>query len=132
MIIEINLDNINFLDGSFVDKKLLLNDIYSNPFGKVLVYVKNNLVLGYLYYSDIYDRIEINQIEVCEKFRCMGIASSLLDNLVKLEKDITLEVREDNISAIKLYEKFDFKKVAIRSNYYGSVDGILMERKFVI
>ena len=110
----------------------MLNDINNNPFGRVLVYIKDNIVLGYLYYSDIYDRIEINQIEVDEKFRCLGIASSLLKELIKLEKDITLEVRENNVPAIKLYEKFGFKKVAIRNKYYGNIDAVLMERKYVI
>ena len=132
MISEISLDNFNVLDNSFIDKESLYYDLDNNPFGRVLVYIKDDQVLGYLYYSDIYDRIEINQIEVCEEFRCMGIASSLLDELIKLKKDITLEVRENNVPAIKLYEKFGFKKVAVRSKYYGNIDGILMERKYVV
>ena len=132
MISEINLDNINILDDSFINKESLFNEINNNPFGRVLVYIKDNKVLGYLYYSDIYDRIEINQIEVLEKFRCKGIASSLLEELIKQKKDITLEVRENNIPAIKLYEKFGFKKIAVRSKYYGNIDGILMERKYVV
>ena len=45
-----------------------------------------------------------------------------------MDKSITLEVREDNISAIKVYEKLGFKRKAIRKNYYDGVDGILMER----
>lgn len=132
MIIEINLDNISILKGSFVNKECLQNDINNNPFAKVLVYLKDDMVVGYLYYSEIYDRIEINQIEVYEKFRCMGIASSLLDKLIQNKKDITLEVKEDNIPAIKLYEKFGFKNVAVREKYYKDKDGILMERKYVI
>ena len=44
--------------------------------------------------------------------------------------DITLEVRIDNFSAIHLYQKFGFKSVSIRKNYYNGIDGILMERKF--
>ena len=42
--------------------------------------------------------------------------------------NITLEVRVDNLVAIKMYEKFGFKKQAIRKNYYQGVDGILMEK----
>ena len=132
MISEISLDNFNVLDNSFIDKESLYYDLDNNPFGRVLVYIKDDQVLGYLYYSDIYDRIEINQIEVLEKFRCKGIASSLLEELIKQKKDITLEVRENNIPAIKLYEKFGFKKIAVRSKYYGNIDGILMERKYVV
>ena len=46
-----------------------------------------------------------------------------------VDKNITLEVKEDNEPAIKLYEKFGFEKKAIREGYYNGVDGILMERK---
>ena len=47
-----------------------------------------------------------------------------------VKKDITLEVKKDNISAIKLYEKNGFIKKAIRRGYYNGVDGILYERKY--
>ena len=46
-----------------------------------------------------------------------------------VDKDITLEVRKDNIPALKLYKEFNFKEVAIRKGYYNGIDGILMERK---
>ena len=44
-------------------------------------------------------------------------------------ENITLEVRIDNDIAISLYEKFQFKKIAIRKNYYQTKDAWLMERK---
>ena len=40
-----------------------------------------------------------------------------------------LEVKVDNINAIKLYEKFDFKVIHIRRGYYNGVDALIMERK---
>ena len=46
-----------------------------------------------------------------------------------MDKDITLEVREDNEPAIRLYLKNNFNKTAIRKGYYKGIDGILMERK---
>ena len=46
-----------------------------------------------------------------------------------VDKSITLEVREDNIPAIKLYEKNGFIKKAKRKGYYNGIDGFLMERK---
>ena len=44
--------------------------------------------------------------------------------------NITLEVKESNIEAIKFYEKCGFEKVTIREKYYGIENGILMIRKF--
>ena len=43
-------------------------------------------------------------------------------------KSITLEVNKNNIPALNLYKKFEFKEVAIRKGYYQGIDGILMER----
>lgn len=129
MFIYITKENINELDNSFISKKFVLDEINNNPFGKFLIYKDDN-ILGYIYYSDIYERIEINQFEVYPKKRNCGIGSKLLGKLIKSSgKDITLEVREDNIIALKLYNKFNFKKVAIRRCYYEDIDGILMERK---
>ena len=120
-------------------KEIINNDILSpefvekekevNPFSHFVVYKKNKSIIGYLYYSLIYDRIEINQIEVLKSEQNKGIGTLLMDYLIKKNMDITLEVKKDNVNAIKLYEKFNFKKVAIRKGYYNGVDGVLMERK---
>ena len=58
--------------------------------------------------------------------------SFLLENLISFAKEhnsktITLEVNETNLSAIKLYDKFNFEKVGIRKKYYdGKNDAIIM------
>ena len=46
-----------------------------------------------------------------------------------VDKNITLEVKNDNTPAIKLYKRYGFKEVATRKGYYQGTDGILMERK---
>lgn len=131
MIKEISLNNLDDLTSSFLSKRTVENDLKTNPFGHYLVYFNSKKdVLGYIYYSDIYDRAEINQIEVKKNDRNNGIGSKLMQELIKsVDKGITLEVNENNISAIKLYKKFDFKEKAIRKGYYNGIDGILMERE---
>ena len=100
-----------------------------DAFSKLLVYKENELVIAYLYYSDIYDRAEINYIEVDKDYRNKKIGSKLMEYLInKLNKSISLEVSEKNTYARKLYKKFDFKECAIRKNYYPDSDGILMVR----
>ena len=42
---------------------------------------------------------------------------------------ITLEVRESNLPAIKLYEKFGFEIVNTRKKYYGEENAYLMGRR---
>lgn len=92
--------------------------------------------VAFLSYDLIYDRIEIEYIYVLDKYRNNGIASYLMDNLLEIAytnhcNNITLEVRKSNISAIKFYQKHNFKEVAYREKYYGNEDGILMIRELV-
>ncbi len=129
MIYELN--DLNELNNSFISKKYMEEELKNNPFGKVLILKENNEIIGYIYYSDIYERAEINQFEINSIHRNCGKGNILLKELInKLQKDITLEVKEDNTPAIKVYEKNGFVKTAIRKGYYNGVDGILMERKY--
>ncbi len=129
-IIEQTKDNLSDWKGSFLLKETVKKDLQSNPFGIYLLALEEKEVVGYLYYSRIYERVEINQIEVRLDKRSQGIASTLLNTLIQKEqKDITLEVKENNIPALALYQKFGFERKAIRKGYYQGIDGILMERK---
>lgn len=122
--------NSNQTSNSFVDLKALEKELSQNPFGKILVYKKENRIIAYLYYSEIYERVEINDIEVEEQYRNMGIGTELLNKLTEIvQKSISLEVRINNYNAIKLYKKFGFQEKAIRKGYYQGIDGILMVRE---
>ena len=62
-------------------------------------------------------------IAVSEDFRRKGIAEGLLStSMANIKKykvhEYVLEVRVSNYSAIKLYEKFDFKVESVKKNYY--------------
>ena len=47
------------------------------PFSKRLEYIENNLSIGFLDYSLIYDRIEIDNIYVLEEYRNKKIGTKL-------------------------------------------------------
>lgn len=129
MIAIINKNNINFPDDDFLTKKEVSTELENNPYGNYLILIEEDKIIGYIYYSDIYERAEINQFEVKPTHRNCGKGNELLKYLIeKLQKNITLEVKQTNASAIHLYEKNGFKKVAIRKGYYNGIDGILMER----
>lgn len=105
-----------------------------NPFEKNIEYVIDGKVVGFLKYSLIYDRIEIDNIFVEEDYRNRSIATKLMSRLISIAIEnkafnITLEVRVSNEIAIKLYKKFGFIEVATRRFYYGDEDAILMEKK---
>ena len=129
MIVELNKNNLTMLDNSFIDKNYVQKELSVNPYGKFLLLIEDNEIIGYLYYSDIFDRAEINQIEINSIHRNCGKGKILMDYLIdNVDKDISLEVKVDNEPALKLYKKYGFEQVAVRKGYYQGVDGILMER----
>ena len=131
-MLKYNKSNIKKIpdDEELIKRITIQEDLKNNPFGHYLLEIDNNKIIGYLYYSDIYERAEINQIEVEVSHRNCGKASNLLKNMIDIvEKNITLEVKINNIPAINLYKKFGFEEKAIRKGYYQGIDGILMEKK---
>ncbi len=105
-----------------------------NPYLKRIEFYQSNTVLGYLEYSLIYDRMEIDNFFVEESYRRCGIGKKLMSYLVAEAIDnhvlnITLEVRITNEIARNLYKNFGFREVALRKFYYGDEDGILMEKQ---
>ncbi len=108
----------------------------SRPFSTMMVYEENNKIEGFINYSIIYDRVEIDYIYVDQSYRRKNIASKLLqfciDEAIKCGcTNITLEVNEHNKSGMGLYEKFQFKKAATRPRYYHGEDAILMIRELM-
>ena len=106
----------------------------NNPFSKRIEYLVDNECIGYLDYSLIYDRMEIDNFLVNSLYRNKGIGNKLMMYFMELAKkleveNITLEVRKSNNIAINLYKKYGFVEVAVRKYYYGDEDGILMEMK---
>ena len=111
-----------------------IDTIKTNPFSRKIEYIENDRSIGYLEYSLIYDRMEIDNFFVSEEYRNQGIGTKLLAHLVSLAINyqvinITLEVRVSNQIAKNLYKKFGFREVALRKYYYGDEDGILMEKQ---
>ena len=113
--------------------ELTKKEFSTNPYLKIITFVEKDKVIGFLLYSLIYDRIEIEQFEVITKERGKGIGDKLLKYLIEKYKErdvknITLEVKEDNIVAINLYKKYGFKNVSTREKYYDGINGLLMEK----
>lgn len=87
----------------------------------------NEIIVGYIGMWLVMDECHITNIAVHEKYRRQKIATSLFNKLFDLCKRnniryIMLEVRESNIIAQKMYEKFGFKCEIIRKGYYKNPD----------
>jgi len=117
---------------AFGNQEMLFLD---DPFSCLLGAYCDEDLIGYMSYSLIYDRAEINYITVLEQWRRQGIGSLLMKNFIDLCVDnrcmnVTLEVNEHNDSAIALYSMFGFSVVSRRNHYYFDGDGYVMMKEF--
>ncbi len=98
--------------------------------------ISDGTVCGYGGIMTVLDASDITNIAVLPKYRRQGIGERLLDTLVAAAvkrgaSSLRLEVRESNIPAISLYEKFGFVRDGIRNNYYRkpTENAVLMTKK---
>ena len=96
-------------------------------------------IIGFAGFKTLLDEANIMNIVVRKDFRNQGVGSLLLKNLLLLASSqgissITLEVMEENYSAIHLYRNFGFKQIGIRKNYYKDKNAIVMSnwRRFFL
>lgn len=104
----------------------LMNIYKANANIHFYIYYSDEEIVGYMSFKEDEDYYEIYNIAVKEKFRKRDIATQLL-NMIR-EKNCYLDVRDDNIQAIKLYEKNGFRNINRRKNYYGCNDALIYER----
>ena len=127
MIKKLTNNDIDYIEQIFnLEKEIFKNSAFSKSYLNTLIkgdnsfiyiYLIDDKVCGYLIILDSIDVYEILSIATIEKYRNKGIAQELLDKIKT--KDIFLEVRESNQTAINFYKKNNFKEIRIRKNYYS-------------
>ncbi len=117
----------------FWNKDLLKEELTAKN-SKYLVAKYNQEIVGFAGIKVLVEEADIMNIVIKKNFRNQGIGTLLLKKLLDLAKSlklytITLEVAEENNSAIHLYQKLGFEKVGIRKNYYQTQNGLIMQKK---
>ena len=132
---ESDLDVVMYLENTcFVAPwglKELIYEINDNPVSNLWV-IESSMhgVVGFVDYWITFDSATICQICVNPVFRKRGLAAQMMNELIKdckanKVRNITLEVREHNEHAIRLYEKFGFKRVVLKEKYYTNGDNAI-------
>jgi len=95
--------------------------------------VEDGTLAGYLVLSRYVDAWHVMNVAVAERYRRVGIASTMLRSLFDVTRDdadrgYTLEVRISNLAAISLYEQFGFAIRGVRRGYYtdNREDAVIM------
>ena len=88
-----------------------------------VLYEEDGIVKGYAGLQIVLDEGYITNVAVGTFFRRQGIASALMEELLKKLDTlsfISLEVRESNLAAINLYTSLGFKEEGKRKNFYDA------------
>ena len=119
----------------FWNYNILKEELESSNSKYIIAKTNDGEIIGFAGIKIILDNADIMNIVVKKSWRKQGVGNLLLNNLISLCKELnlvslSLEVNEDNLPAIHLYEKFGFKQVGVRKNYYCGKDGIMMSLLF--
>ena len=130
MIKKLTNNDIDYIEQVFnLEKEIFKNSAFSKSYLNTLIkgdnsfiyiYLIDDKVCGYLIILDSIDVYEILAIATVEEYRNKGIAQELLAKI--RIKNIFLEVRESNQTAINFYKKNKFKEISIRKNYYSETN----------
>jgi len=113
---------VDELNGNIFIEQEIIRNLNSKHFYSNLC-LANNLVSGFIIAQRVLNIFEIYSLFVAPDSRRLGIAMTLLNDLIKMCKKqriekILLEVMEINKAAKNLYLKNDFEIYAERKNYY--------------
>lgn len=114
-------------------KSTFHQEITGNPFALYIVAMAGEEVAGYAGTWLVLDESHITNIAVAPRWQRRGIAKKLMEYLLKVSlkqgaNRITLEVRQSNLAAQKLYTEFGFSAAGIRRGYYtdNKEDALIM------
>ncbi len=115
-----DLENLCFSDPW--DEASVASEL-TNELSYWLVAVDGGQVVGYVGSQTVLGETDMMNIAVHPDHRRQGVAETLVDALVAGLRQrgshcLTLEVRESNLAAQRLYEKLGFQQVGLRKNYY--------------
>lgn len=110
--------------------EILKEELVNNNSNYLVLRYENEIVC-FGGFKKILDEADIMNIVTKKNKRNLGFAKLILNEIINIAKEenlktITLEVNENNLPAIHLYEKFNFKKVGLRKNYYNNTDNAIL------
>ena len=111
---------------------LLSSETDGDEYKKPFVLEVNGELAGYTFIWTIADEVHINNFAIHPSFRRKGLGLKLISFIFESfsgYKNIFLEVRVSNHSAIELYNKSGFKKYFVRKKYYSDGEDAIVMKK---
>jgi ribosomal-protein-alanine N-acetyltransferase len=84
---------------------------------------KTKEIVGYILFWIIEETLELHDIAVKGTYKKKGIGGLMMDFMLETARgrkveELFLEVRQSNSEAVGFYEKYGFKQIDVRKNYY--------------
>ncbi len=119
--------------GSKFDYQMIKDYINAKETFSVFIVEKNDRI-GFIILWESGENGQIFDFGIIDEFRRKGYGKLLLNFAINYFKKnnvkiISLEVREDNLAAIKLYESHGFIKQRVISKYYKDCDAFFYLRR---
>ncbi len=124
-------ENIEEEFDKFWNKEVLKSEL-DNPASSYIVALdENKNVVGYAGIWQPLEEAHITNIVTKKDKRQNKIGTKMIEKLIDMAKDrklsdITLEVNINNLPAINLYKKYQFKEVGLRKKYYNNIDDAII------
>ncbi len=85
-------------------------------------------LIGYAVVMTALDEAHLLNFAVASRWQQRGVATKFLQFLLDRAEDgkrdmLYLEVRPSNVAGLKLYQRFGFKQLGVRRDYYPAVTG---------
>jgi ribosomal-protein-alanine N-acetyltransferase len=147
MSIEIETASIRHLDMLYeIEKACFKEEAFSrqqiaNLLGDYnsisLVAIEDGRIVGFIIGAIYVERKALGghvlTIDVLPRYQRKGVGLRLMQAIERIfvEKDVKtchLEVREDNLKALGLYEKVGYEKTRRLKSYYGRADGLYLRK----
>ena len=111
--------------------------LFSDGRHRLLLAEEDGTLLGYAWYESVLDEGYVGNVAVAAEHRRRGVGRLLVEDMLSDARALrlaflTLEVRESNTPARRLYEKTGFRVAGRRKNYYERPreDAVLMTAVF--
>jgi len=103
-------------------------------FSNFPVMESGGVIIGFAVVWNVADEIQLNNIGIKKEHRHRGLGTVMLNHIISYPhavppRKIYLEVSVNNAPARSFYRKNGFIETGRRTNYYDSIDAILMERE---
>lgn len=124
-------ENIEEEFDKFWNKEVLQSEL-DNPASSYIVALdENKNVVGYAGIWQPLEEAHITNIVTKKDKRQNKIGTKMIEELISMAQkrklnNITLEVNVNNMPAINLYKKYQFKQVGLRKKYYNNTDDAII------